>query len=103
MGQKFIDQYSLLHLASGIIAYFFGLPFKLWFVLHLLFELAENTNWGMFSINQHLAKVWPGGKPYQDSILNSISDQIFASIGWLIAYYVDRLGDKYKLYDPHIS
>ena len=34
----FIDQYSYLHFASGIIAYFWGVKLKLWIILHVLYE-----------------------------------------------------------------
>lgn len=102
MGNLFFDQYSILHLASGIIAYFFGINFWLWFLLHLLFEIVENTPAGITIINTWFASVWPGGKPAADHPINSIGDQTFAMLGWLIAYFFDYLGKKYHLYEPHL-
>ena len=41
MGNKFIDQYSLLHFAVGIVVYFWDISLLSWFVLHTIFELIE--------------------------------------------------------------
>ena len=54
MGTKLIDQYSLLHFASGIIAYYWGFNLYEWFYIHLLFELVENSNIGMYIINIYI-------------------------------------------------
>jgi len=103
MGKNIIDQYSLLHFASGIIAYFWGISLKWWTILHLSFEFLENTQIGMNFINIYFKDIWPGGKPYADNLMNSMSDNFFGIIGWLIAYYVDYKGDEMGLYSPHIS
>jgi hypothetical protein len=87
MGLNFIDGYSLLHFASGIIAYHFGIKFHIWFIIHALFEIIENSKVGMNIINKYLV-FWPGGKPSSDSIINSIGDQTFAMLGWYVAYLV---------------
>jgi hypothetical protein len=97
MGQFLFDQYSLLHFAVGIIAYFFGIDSSLFFFLHALFEWVENTEKGMFVINRYI-KVWPGGKPAADSILNRIGDTISAMLGWFIAYIVTEIGKRKKWY-----
>lgn len=83
MGTKLIDQYSLLHFSTGILARFFRIPFLHWFVLHLIFEYYENIP----HIAQYIDKIkwWPGGKRTMDSILNSTGDQIFAMLGWYVA------------------
>lgn len=98
MGKNFFDQYSLLHFATGVIAYFFGVSLKLWFVLHLLFEITENTPYGIMFINKYLKNIWPGGKPYADSYINSIGDQVFSILGWLSAYVLNYLNYKHKWY-----
>ena len=85
MGVHFLDYYSLLHVATGIIAYFWGLSFEMWFVLHLLFEMIENTPYGVYFIDRYIT-MWPGGKKSPDTILNSVGDQTFAVLGWMIAY-----------------
>lgn len=97
MGNKFIDQYSLLHFAVGIVVYFWDIPLLTWFVLHTMFELIENTQQGIYFINNYIT-LWPGGKPKADSIVNSIGDTIFSLLGWIIAYYTDTMGKKWKLY-----
>ena len=97
MGSKFIDQYSLLHFAVGIVVYFWDIPLLTWFVLHTMFELVENTSQGIYFINNYIT-LWPGGKPKPDSIVNSIGDTIFSILGWIIAYYTDNICKKFKLY-----
>jgi hypothetical protein len=96
MGTKIIDQYSLLHLATGIVAFFWNISFKWWMLIHVIFELIENTKTGMKLINKFA--YWPGGKPYADSSINMIGDNLFAAFGWLIAFGVNRISDKYNLY-----
>jgi hypothetical protein len=86
MGKSFSDQYSLLHFAVGIIAYFWNLSFVIWFILHMIYELIENTKPAMYIINQFT--FWPGGKEEADSILNSFGDQYYAMLGWIIAYVI---------------
>ena len=90
-----------LHLATGIISYFWGISLKNWIILHTLFELIENTTYGMYFINKYLV-FWPGGKSYSDSFINIIGDNIGAILGWLSAYYLDNLGEKLNWYKKHI-
>lgn len=90
MGVYFFDQYSILHFASGIIAYFFRIKLKNWIIMHVLFEYFENTQYGINFINTELKNIWPGGKNKPDTFLNSmIGDNFFAILGWCIAYYLD--------------
>ena len=98
-----MDQYSYLHFCVGVIFYFFGITIKQYFVLHLLFEIIENTNIGMLFINKYFKNIWPGGKPSSDSLLNSLGDHIFSLIGWYSAYLLDQYGTKYKWYNLHIK
>ena len=97
MGFYLFDQYTYLHFATGIIAYFFNISLVSWFLLHSVFELIENTNIGINIINIYL-KFWPGGKPYKDSFINSIGDTFGTIIGWISAYVLNKYGKKYKLY-----
>ena len=84
------DKYSLLHFASGIIAYFWGVSFKTWMILHVLFEYLENTRVGMKFINDYF-KLWPGGKSKADSFENSmIGDNISAALGWIVSRAIDK-------------
>lgn len=99
MGDYFIDQYSLLHFAVGIVAYFFGFNFKFWFWLHAFFELVENLQ-PIMNFTNNLG-FWPGGKYRADSLINRFGDQVFAIIGWYLAFYIDSMGNKYGWYEPH--
>jgi len=85
MGVNFTDKYSLLHFAVGIVAYFWNVPFRIWFIIHLLFEYIENTQCGMQLIR--MITWWPGGKSVADSFLNSVGDQFYSLLGWIFAYY----------------
>jgi hypothetical protein len=84
MGTSWIDEYSLLHFASGIIAFFWGIHFSTWFLVHAAFEIAENTTLGRGIINEYIA-AWPGGKPSADSLSNMMGDQASAMLGWWCA------------------
>ena len=86
MGFEFTDRYSLLHFASGIIAYYWGISFATWFIIHLLYEYLENTKQGMKIINK--IKLCPGGKEKADTILNSIGDQFYGLLGWLFTFFI---------------
>ena len=79
MGRSFADRYSLLHFASGVVAQFWGLDGWTWAMVHLVFELTENTRWGMRIINA--LPFWPGGKDFADSPLNMLGDELFALAG----------------------
>lgn len=86
MGSKFIDKYSYLHFASGIIANYWGISLIIWIIFHLVFEILENTKIGMYIINK-VIRAWPGGKEKSDTFINSmLGDNLFAIIGWLSAY-----------------
>lgn len=94
MGARLFDQYSLLHFATGIVAYFWAVPLWMWLLVHVLFELAENTVAGMALINSF--PMWPGGKSRADSTLNIIGDNVAAAAGWLGAAALDlHLGNPY--------
>ena len=102
MGTKLFDQYTYLHFAIGITAYFWNISLINWIILHIIFEFIENTQIGMNIINKYIV-LWPGGKQKSDTITNSIGDTFGAIIGWLSAYYLDKLGNKYNWYTLHIK
>ena len=83
---RFLDRYSLLHFAVGLVAYFLGASFLQWFVIHGLFELLENTQAGMEFIHAHFNWFWPGGKEYADPWTNMLGDQTFAMLGWMLPW-----------------
>lgn len=101
MGFQLFDQYTYLHFAVGIIAYFWNISLLYWIILHSIFEFVENTQKGMNIINKYIV-FWPGGKPKPDSIMNRLGDTFGAIIGWVSAYYLDTLGHKYNWYEGHI-
>jgi len=88
MGVFFIDTYSLLHFATGIILYYFGFSFLLMTIIHIIFEVVENSNYGMMIIRN--IKIWPGGKETADTLINNLGDQFYASLGWLLSYYINK-------------
>lgn len=94
MGLLLFDQYTLLHFAVGCIAYFWEFRLIPSMIIHTLFEAIENTSQGMKLINSF--PFWPGGKYYSDSPINSIGDTIGFFLGWVISYYLDKIGTKKK-------
>ena len=52
MGKYIFDQFSLLHFSVGVVVYFWGIDFKTWFIVHALFELLENTKYGVAFIDE---------------------------------------------------
>lgn len=97
MGTQMMDQYTYLHLASGIIVYFFGIDIISWLVIHTIFEYLENTKLGMRLINSF--HYWPGGKTYADSFQNIFGDTVGSMLGWVSAYTLDQLGKKHKWHE----
>ena len=57
---------------------------------------------GINIINKYIV-FWPGGKPNSDSVINILGDTTGAILGWLSAYYFDKLGVKYNWYESHIK
>lgn len=98
MGQKTFDQFSLLHFASGIMAYFWGLPFIWWIIIHIVFEYVENTKLGMIFINKYVP-FWPGGKQQADTFMNSmVGDNVSAAVGWIFASMIDKYYQKQNVF-----
>lgn len=91
MGLRVFDQYSLLHFAVGVVAYFWSFSFFIVIVAHILFEFIENTPVGMNFINTYFTVWWPGGKTHPDNLLNKTSDTIFTGLGWIVAHQLDRI------------
>ena len=105
MGSCFADQFSLLHAAVGVIAYFWGVPLWLFIVVHTIFEIGENSRPGIDFINNYVSRWWPGGKPRADSIVNTIGDTVFAIFGFAAAYLLDTemKGRMYQCDNPPFS
>ncbi len=91
MGEFFFDQFSILHMASGVVAYFIGIKLPIWIIIHILFEIIENQPEFIKFNNTYLEWFWPGGKEKPDSFMNSmIGDNFFAILGWVVSYYLDK-------------
>jgi hypothetical protein len=58
---------------------------------------------GINFINKYIYKISPMNKDYPDSFLNMSGDVISGIIGWLSAYYLDKLGQQYGWYKSHIK
>ena len=89
MGLKFMDGYSYLHFAVGVVMYYWNISLVTSTILHTIFEFLENTDEGMKFINKYM-KFWPGGKPYRDSFINNMGDTVFFVLGWLSAYLISN-------------
>lgn len=100
MGHLFLDQYSLLHMAIGIISYFWNIPLLFGIIIHILFEIFENSEWGMQLINTYMIKSgyfgWPGNKKYPDKLINQIGDNISFVFGYLLSKYLDTYGKVHE-------
>ena len=83
MGTTLLDKYSLLHFATGVIAFHWSVPLLYWFLAHGGFELVENTQEGMKFINE--ITLWPGGKNRADTVTNMFGDHVCAMAGWFVA------------------
>lgn len=94
MGTQIFDGYTLSHVAFGILFYYFGVTFANSLLLHIMFELFENSKFGMYVMHNYIT-IWPGGKTSADSSINAISDTIYFAIGWIMAYYFNLLCKKY--------
>jgi hypothetical protein len=93
MGTQLVDRYTYLHFAVGIVAYFWNISILNWIIIQIIFEYLENTQIGMNYINKYIT-IWPGGKSSPDSVTNIIGDICSGSLGWLSAYYLDKLINK---------
>jgi hypothetical protein len=90
MGQNFIDQYSLLHFASGIMFYFLGINFNISIFIHTLFEIIENIPLGTTNV-YYLHLFWLGGRNEPDTFLNSVGDTVIFALGFLTSRYIDKV------------
>lgn len=102
MGTQALDQYSFLHFSTGVIAYFFNVPLWVWFIINIIFEIFENSVFGMRILDN--LSFYPGvesGIPLKPEIkINIVCDVLCCILGWCVAYCVDYLGKKYLWYNP---
>jgi hypothetical protein len=98
MGLYIFDQYSLLHYAVGVMAYFWNISLLYTVIIHTVFEYTENTKQGMYFINHYFKNIWPGGKPRSDTYINIIGDTIATVVGWYSAHLLDKYSKEKHLY-----
>ena len=104
MGNRLFDQYTYLHFAVGIIVYFWDISLLNWLIIHTIYEFVEITKTGTYIINKYFGTIWPGGGKHKaEPLINGVGDTIGAIIGWLSAYYLDQIGNKYGWYNLHIK
>ncbi len=96
MGVNLVDQYTLLHIAVGVVAYFWNVPFIWGLLVHFVFEILENTIWGISIINRYFIELewfrWPGGKRTPDTFRNMAFDNLAFVGGWGLAWWLDAVG-----------
>jgi len=79
MGSKFYDIFVWSHLISGIILYKFDLNWMISNLIHFGYEFIDDIIYPQ-TFNEF--------KNVPDTLINSISDQIFMNIGYFIAPYI---------------
>ena len=99
MGLTYIDRYSLLHFAVGVVANFWGIDKYQLLLYHTIFELVENTEFGMWVINNWVP-FWPGGKEFPDAWINRLGDITFAQLGWWVASWTPWVVLGYTMTEP---
>ncbi len=92
MGVHLIDNFSIVHAASGVFLYFWGFSLLNTTLIHILFEIMENTKSIMRLTNE--TGWWPGGKPEADNLTNMVGDTIVCILGWIMAYIIDKKYEK---------
>ena len=86
-----MDQYSLFHVAIGIVMYFWSLPFLSFILFNLALEYAETTSIGSNLKHTYLQGWWPGGKSVPTTFLARLSDVMSMAIGIALSYAIDQL------------
>jgi len=100
MGVNFADQFSFLHYSVGAV-FFYWVPRPLlggavFFLMHTIFELVENSNFGVHALKAVV--IWPGGKPKADTMINILGDTVFAMLGFYTSYVVNVVGEHFGWY-----
>lgn len=99
-GTTFLDQYSLLHFAVGILFYFWNISLVVSTVTHGAVQLLSNSKAGTNFVNNYMPQ-WPGGKPRADNYLNMAGDSASFTMGWLLASAIDVFGSEQGWYEKH--
>ena len=95
MGIHLFDQFTLLHFATGVLAYFWSVPPLTFIIAHTVFEIVENTEIGVNFMNIFYVQLKGGTKLQADTLLNSIiGDTIGGLAGYFGAQWLDDLGNR---------
>jgi hypothetical protein len=91
MGQYLLDKFSILHFTIGILWRYMGFDIISLFLFHTIFEIVENSKIGMYIISTYF-KIWPGGKPSADTLLNIVGDILISLLGWILTntYFIQN-------------
>ncbi len=96
MGKYLLDQYSLLHYAVGVVAFFLDIRLSIALAIHIVFEVAENSTRVAAFLNT--LPFWPGGKAASDSLLNTTTDNVVFVLGWFTAWGANALAKNYGIH-----
>ncbi len=103
--QPFLDQYSLIHMAVGILFYFWKISFILSSLTQATFMLLNNSEAGNRILGKY-APQYPNARK-QDSWLNMLGDNMSFNFGWLLASAVDTSltppHQEKQIYDAHVG
>jgi hypothetical protein len=89
--QHALDQYSIVHFSTGILLSLFVKKIQTVFILSRLFEFLENSKF-IINLNKNLGYKYP-----EDTLLNSVVDDILVVYGSFIGYKIGFL-NSIKLY-----
>lgn len=98
----FLDQYSLLHFAVGVLFYFWNISLVISTLAHATFGILGNSESGSSFVRKYIP-AWPGGKPRIDNYLNLAGDSVSFMAGWGAAKALDDYGSANGWYDRHSS
>ena len=91
MGKYIFDKDTLIHFSVGMIMYFLGISLHTWIIIHIIFEIFENSTYILYLLNKYLNINETSSDMYKkDHIINSIGDIIGAKLGWLFASYIHK-------------
>lgn len=102
--QPFLDQYSLIHMAVGILFYFWKISFFLSTLTQATFMLLNNSEEGSKLFSRY-APQYPYTAKKHDSWINMVGDNMSFNFGWLLASAVDTslvpAGQEKQIYEAH--
>ncbi len=85
-----VDQYTILHFGSGVVAHRYGVGFLTTLVSGFIFDYAIEP-----IAKQQVPEIFP--HPSQDAPLHQFIDAVTPAIGWLIYDWIKKREDERKL------